>query len=178
MVDPVEDLVDNISFAYHAAALITHGQQILLRRSSQEDFWSPPGGIVKIGEDSEKALQRQLANEIHQEIITERLKWIVENLSENQGRQFHRIGFYYQAQLSPNSPWLTGEGPFFTTASENTSLQIEYCWFPCDPAARAGIRVAPEFLCGSPDAISNYGNPSGKLGIRIWEVSGTIRKKA
>lgn len=157
MVDSLRIKKHGVIFVYKTAGIITDGARVLLVRQGQEDAWDLPGGRVKMGEESGAAVQRNLAEDLGQEVIIDRLAWVAEKCLEEQGQRRHEIGLYYLAHLPPGSTWLKGDGPFRVAINlpDGAARIGEFCWFPYDP-----------------------GQVSGKLGTKTWGVSGTIKIKA
>jgi ADP-ribose pyrophosphatase YjhB (NUDIX family) len=157
MVDSLWIKKNGVIFVYKTAALIIDGSRVLLQRQGAEDDWGLPGGKVKMGEESGAALRRVLAEALGQEAVLDQLLCVAEDCFEAQGQQRHELGLYYLAHLLPDSSWLKSDGPFrVANKLPDGAAQIsEFCWFPYDP-----------------------GQVSGKLGTKIWSVSGTIKIKA
>ncbi|HUA32533.1 MAG TPA: NUDIX domain-containing protein [Candidatus Binataceae bacterium] len=79
-------------FTYRVGAIIIRDDHVLLMRNLAEDYWFVPGGRVEIGEPAEKALAREIAEELNVTASVERLIWINEN--------FFRAGQTYQHELA------------------------------------------------------------------------------
>ncbi len=80
-------------------AICKHDNKILILQGDSEDFWYVPGGRVKMLENREDALKRELAEEIGVPIKRKRLIWSVENFFTLSERKFHEISFYYEVEL-------------------------------------------------------------------------------
>lgn len=157
MVDSLWVENNGVIFIYRAAGVITDGQRVLLKRQDESQHWALPGGKVKMGEDSESALRRILAEDLCHEVMFDRLLWVVENHIEEESQKRHVLGLYYLAHLSPDSPWLRDSGPFRVQkpTPDGAAQHTEFAWFPYNP-----------------EEISK------NLGTKIWDVSGTIKIKA
>ena len=71
--------VEETCFNYRVGAICKHGDKILILQGNGEDFWYVPGGRVKMLENSEDALKRELAEELAVPIKVKRSLWSVEN---------------------------------------------------------------------------------------------------
>ncbi|MHA1188462.1 MAG: NUDIX domain-containing protein [Candidatus Heimdallarchaeota archaeon] len=72
---------DEIGFfgGYRIAGIMVKEGKVLLQSDEYNDFWTTPGGGVKIFESSEEALKREFQEELEADITVERLLYIVEN---------------------------------------------------------------------------------------------------
>ncbi|WP_377865235.1 NUDIX hydrolase [Bacillus sp. R86525] len=91
--------VEETCFNYRVGAICKHDNKILILQDEGEDYWYVPGGRVKILENSEDALKRELAEEVGVPIEVKRLIWSVENFFTLSERKFHEISFYYEVEL-------------------------------------------------------------------------------
>ncbi|WP_144611778.1 NUDIX hydrolase [Bacillus cereus] len=91
--------VEETCFNYRVGAICKHDNKILILQGDGEDFWYVPGGRVKMLENSEDALKRELAEELAVPIEVKRLIWSVENFFTLSKRKFHEISFYYEVEL-------------------------------------------------------------------------------
>ncbi|MDV5068763.1 NUDIX hydrolase [Bacillus sp. W1] len=91
--------VEKTCFNYRVGAICKHDNKILILQGDGEDFWYVPGGRVKMLENSEDALKRELAEELGVPMKGKRLIWSVENFFTLSGRNFHEISFYYEVEL-------------------------------------------------------------------------------
>lgn len=56
--------VEKTCFNYRVGAICKHDNKILILQNKGEDYWYVPGGRVKLLENSEDALKRELAEEL------------------------------------------------------------------------------------------------------------------
>ncbi|PQZ46622.1 MULTISPECIES: NUDIX hydrolase [Bacillus] len=91
--------VEETCFNYRVGAICKHDNKILILQDEGEDYWYVPGGRVKMLENSEDALKRELAEELAVPIEVKRLIWSVENFFTLSERKFHEISFYYEVEL-------------------------------------------------------------------------------
>jgi 8-oxo-dGTP pyrophosphatase MutT (NUDIX family) len=87
-----------------SAGVILRGEQVLLHRGREDDFWTLPGGTIDLGERSDAALCREIDEEMHVTASVVRLLWIVENRFTYVGCRFHEIGFYWLLDV-PERAW-------------------------------------------------------------------------
>ncbi|MGU3369664.1 NUDIX hydrolase [Bacillus mycoides] len=91
--------VEETCFNYRVRAICKHDNKILILQDEGEEYWYVPGGRVKMLENSEDALKRELAEEVGVPIKVKRLIWSVENFFTLSERKFHEISFYYEVEL-------------------------------------------------------------------------------
>jgi ADP-ribose pyrophosphatase YjhB (NUDIX family) len=82
------------AFNLRVAAILGRGDEILLCSVDRLDYWFLPGGRVRLGESSDGALARELAEELGHELPARRLALIVENIYHD-GTLQHEVGLYY-----------------------------------------------------------------------------------
>ena len=114
---------DGFRFNFRVGAIIINEGQLLLCHDPQGDFWYVPGGRVEMGEESRAALKRELAEELGKSVRVGRMLWLIENLFELGGKQFHEIGLYYAVDcpIKPSSKPFEG--------LEN-GQPLTFRWFP------------------------------------------------
>jgi ADP-ribose pyrophosphatase YjhB (NUDIX family) len=83
------------TFNLRVAAVITRGDQILLCTVDTLDYWFLPGGRIRLGEPSDAALAREMAEELGRDLPGAKLALVVENIFDKQSLQ-HEIGLYYR----------------------------------------------------------------------------------
>ena len=87
------------------AAIIRRGEEVLLCTVDGLDYWFLPGGRVRLGEASDAALARELAEVLGHELRAGDLAFALENIFDGNGIQ-HEIGLYYHvawpATLAPD----------------------------------------------------------------------------
>ena len=118
------------TFNLRVAAVLTHGEDILLCTVEGLDYWYLPGGRVRLGEPAGTALARELAEELGRDFPAGELALVVENIYTWHGIG-HEIGFYYRltwpAALDPGD--LAGGEPGhsfrWAPAGELGSLRFE-----------------------------------------------------
>ena len=88
---------ENVGFfgGYRVAGIMVKDEKILLQTDEFYDFWTTPGGGIKMFEASDEALKREFKEELDVEINVERLLYIVENSFEFEGQLFHGLELYF-----------------------------------------------------------------------------------
>jgi ADP-ribose pyrophosphatase YjhB (NUDIX family) len=88
------------TFNLRAAAVIIHDQKVLLCTVDGLGYWFLPGGRVRIGEPAQRALLRELAEELGHRFPAGRLALVVENIYRD-GSPQHEVGLYYRLGWPP-----------------------------------------------------------------------------
>ena len=149
-IDPSRDQRQNVTFElagttfiYRGAAVILRGNEVLLGRELQLDFWYLPGGRVLIGEHAEAAVRREVREELRSEPANTSLLWIHENFFAHGDQSFHEIGLYFRVGLPPDAPALGWQSPVVSTDTAD-GVTEEWRWVRVD--ALSGIDLRPPFL--------------------------------
>ena len=121
-------------FNYRVAAIVLRDGCVLTCREDDDDYVMLPGGRVEMGESSETALRREIAEEVHATAGAARLLFTVENFFEREAQRFHELAIYYLVELPPDVPFRRG-GVAFETFDEGYRLRFEWV-----PLAGAGLR--------------------------------------
>jgi ADP-ribose pyrophosphatase YjhB (NUDIX family) len=82
-------------FNFRVAAVISHDQKVLLCTVDGLGYWFLPGGRVRFGEPAQRALSRELAEELGHRFTAGRLAFVVENIYRDSSLQ-HEVGLYYR----------------------------------------------------------------------------------
>ena len=83
------------TFNLRVAAVISHDQKVLLCTVDGLGYWFLPGGRVRFGEPTQRALSRELAEELGHRFPAGRLALVVENIYWNSSLE-HEVGLYYR----------------------------------------------------------------------------------
>ena len=67
-------MLDWYKFNYRVAAIIKKDGKILLHKSKKDNFYTIPGGRVKVGESSIKTLKREFIEKIEKDINVKEIK--------------------------------------------------------------------------------------------------------
>jgi 8-oxo-dGTP pyrophosphatase MutT (NUDIX family) len=90
-------LTDSHVFNYRVSCLLNVDGFILLHTLADDDFYTLPGGRCKFGEESSRAIKRELQEEISEKIIAGPLLWVIENFFEFQQNHYHELNLVYRA---------------------------------------------------------------------------------
>lgn len=90
------------SFSYRVAGIIIHNNKILLQQAIKTDTWILPGGRSEINETSEKAVIREMKEELGVDVRAKRLIWIIENFNAYGIDKLHELGLYYLVEIINN----------------------------------------------------------------------------
>src|SRR6185437_3753010 len=82
-------------FNYRVAGIAIREGHVLTCREDDDDYVMLPGGRVEMGEPSQVALAREIAEELHSTAEIGRLLYTVENFFERGGQRFHELAAYY-----------------------------------------------------------------------------------
>ena len=101
----VSVMIDNVKFNYRAGLIIECGNEILVEVNPDIDFVTLPGGRVKTGETTIKALKREIQEEMHYNLKDDDvfLKGIVENFFTIEDKKFHEIFYVYKMKINNNA---------------------------------------------------------------------------
>lgn len=88
------------TFNFRVAAVISHDQKVLLCTVDGLGYWFLPGGRVRFGEPAQRALSRELTEELGHQFPAGRLAFVVENIYWDSSLQ-HEVGFYYRLAWPP-----------------------------------------------------------------------------
>lgn len=130
-------------FNYRTAAIAIRDGHVLVCREDDDDYVMLPGGRVEMGEASDVALAREVAEELHSTAVIQRLVFTAENFFEHNGVHIHEIGTYYLIDLPVDFPFRAG-GVVRETQDEGLTLRFQ--WVPIDGGALSEIRLQPRWM--------------------------------
>jgi ADP-ribose pyrophosphatase YjhB (NUDIX family) len=81
-------------------AVIVKGDEILLCKTKNSQFYFLPGGHVEFGETAAVALARELKEELGVETVSADFMGSLENLYQQNGDEFHEYNFIFRAEIS------------------------------------------------------------------------------
>ena len=91
--------IENYKLNIRAAGIIEHNGKILLHKEEDTDHYALIGGRIKIGEDSEKAVKREIEEELGKKVKTTGYIATIENFFEEKGQKYHEILFVHKAEF-------------------------------------------------------------------------------
>ncbi len=125
-------------FLLRVAGIARRGDDVLLHRAEDDDFWSLPGGRVLFGEAAEEALVREMLEEIGYEVEVGPLVVIVENffiheqldraLDETGEVGYHEMGLYFHIE-APGVLMDRDEFSGTELAGTDREFRLEFRWF-------------------------------------------------
>lgn len=84
-----------IRFNYRVGGILIQHEHVLCETTSEEDFWSLPGGRAELGESASVTLLREMQEELGILMNIERLLFIVENFFTEPNDSWHELGLYF-----------------------------------------------------------------------------------
>jgi ADP-ribose pyrophosphatase YjhB (NUDIX family) len=121
------------TFNLRVAAVIVRGGDLLICTVDGVGHWFLPGGRVHLGELSDAALARELAEELGLALPGARLALVVENVYRDPSRH-HEIGLYYRV------PWPDALDP--ADLHRGTEPGHHFRWVPLAELGSAGFQPA------------------------------------
>ncbi len=133
-------------FNFRVAGLCVHDGYALLNRAVPDKSWNLPGGRCHMGEPSNKAIERELREELGVAVQITRLLWFVENFFGNADEQVHQLACVYLFELPVGSSPLAKDQIHtgIDTGIEGEDLQLIFRWFPISDLP--AVRLYPMFL--------------------------------
>lgn len=121
---------DKLKFKFRVAAIFINDNQLLVDKYGEESYCLP-GGYVEIGEDSEKAIIRELKEEtgLNFEII--KFGGIIENFFTNvRNQKTHGIDFYYFVKLNNDNQTIDKLNMNYVENDKSGTIEHHYNLIP------------------------------------------------
>ena len=94
---------ENSKFKCRTNGIIIKDNKVLVVQIANNPFYCLPGGHIELGEDSRKAVEREMKEETKLNVKAENLVSIAESFFKGtDGKKFHEISFYYLLKLNEN----------------------------------------------------------------------------
>jgi ADP-ribose pyrophosphatase YjhB (NUDIX family) len=117
-----------------ACGIALRDEKILLQRAEWDQLWAVPGGSIELGERSDRALAREMREELRIEVRVGQLAYVIENLFEDRGTSFHEFGFYYLMDVLDDHV-CAAVGEF-----KGVECHLFFRWFDLDELTTIDIR--------------------------------------
>ena len=130
-------------FNYRVAGAAMRDDHVLVCREDDDDYCMLPGGRVEVGEASDAALVREMAEELAMPVDVGSLLFTYESFYGRAGDRFHELGFVYAIDL-PDDIRPGGNQPFLVREDEGHLLQ--FSWLPLEGPALAQASLQPPWL--------------------------------
>lgn len=136
--DDISFELDSSIISWRAAALINDGKSILLQRKINDASLAPIGCRVKVGETFEKALRREIKEEINLNLKIDRLLFVIENFAVIDSKRYQEISFIYNI-IFDNKEFKYYQDIFVIDG-------IEFVWVKISDLYSNKISLKPEIL--------------------------------
>jgi len=130
-------------FQMRAVAIVRRNGHILMHRATHEQFWSLPGGRIEFGETASESLEREILEELGCASKLGPLRFLVENLFVYETRAVHEVGWYFEAELIGDFPFVTGDICYRTI---DGASELEFRWVPDAAEAYREFPLMPPML--------------------------------
>ena len=128
-----------ITFMYRVGGVAMHEDRLLVEKNLEHGFCFVPGGRVEYGENALETLEREVREELGEEVTVGRLVVVADNIFELDGERYQEVGLYFLIEFAPGAEVLRRQGPFSGTEPGTT-----FQWIRLDEIEQAGL--FPVFL--------------------------------
>lgn len=119
-----------LKFKFRVSAIFINDNQLLVNKYGEESYCLP-GGYVEIGENSEKAIIRELKEETGLDFEIIKFGGITENFFTNlRNQKTHGIDFYYFVKLNDDSETIDKLNMNYIENDKNGKIEHHYSWIP------------------------------------------------
>lgn len=130
-------------FNFRVAGAAIRDGHVLVCREDEDDYCMLPGGRVEMGEASDTALRREMAEELAMPVELGSLLFTYESFYGRAGDRFHELGFIYAIEL-PDDVRPGGQQPFLVREDEGHLLQ--FSWLPIEGPALTVASLQPPWI--------------------------------
>jgi 8-oxo-dGTP pyrophosphatase MutT (NUDIX family) len=130
-------------FNFRVAGAAVRDGHVLVCREDDDDYCMLPGGRVEMGEASDVALIREMAEELAMPVGIGALLFTYESFYGRAGDRYHELGFIYGIEL-PDDIRPGGRQPFLVREDEGHLLQ--FSWLPLEGQALLEASLQPPWL--------------------------------
>ena len=132
----IEEYIVNL----RAVAIIVNDKKVLFQKRKQDEFWTLPGGKIRVSETGEETIIRELSEEIGvNNCFVERMHSVSEYFFEFGEDKYHQYILAYVVKVNDNDILSNIE---FEGLEKNENLIFK--WFDIDTINEAPIK--PDFL--------------------------------
>lgn len=137
--------LENYNLNVRTCAFIRCKGEILVCEHKNKNYYSLPGGRVKVGEDSKEALLRELKEELNYDLGENdlRITRVIENFFVSKGQNVHEYLFVYLCDLDES----LYNGDFKNLENENITMnwvkKEAFILFDVEPGVIKGIISNP-----------------------------------
>ncbi|MEF2663963.1 MAG: NUDIX domain-containing protein [Bacilli bacterium] len=137
--------LENYKLNVRTCAFIRCKGEILVCEHKNKNYYSLPGGRVKVGEDSKEALLRELKEELNYDLGENNLRItrVIENFFVSKGQNVHEYLFVYLCDLDES----LYNGDFKNLENENITMnwvkEEAFILFDVEPGVIKGIISNP-----------------------------------
>ena len=121
-------VLDNVKLNIRACGIIIHNNKLLVHKNITESHVALIGGRVKIGENSEETIKREIREEIGKEIEIKEFVSTIENFFYADDMPYHEIMFVYKVDF------IDEEDKKITDTIKNVEgdKELKYEWIDID----------------------------------------------
>ena len=131
----------NLRFSYRVGGVAIRDGKVLLQQPVEGGFCFLPGGRAELQESAGETLRREMQEELHADVVVERLLWVVENFFERGGKTFHELGLYFLMTF-PDDSSVGDTSKTFLVEEVNHKFVLQ--WYALD--SLDSVQVYPSFL--------------------------------
>ncbi|MBD3192674.1 MAG: NUDIX domain-containing protein [Candidatus Heimdallarchaeota archaeon] len=109
----------------------------------KEPFYRPLGGKIEFGEQSQKAVKREIKEEIDAEVGNLRYLGVIENIYHHKGKQSHELMFIYDGEFLEDSYYMQSSIEGFEITDDR---KFKVHWKSLNDFADGTLTLYPEGL--------------------------------
>jgi len=128
-------------FKFRVVGVAQNGDQILLHKIANHNYWSLPGGKIEQQEPSIEALKREMCEELQIEVQVGKMIWIMENFYQKKHKFIHELALYFLMTFPANHEIYRKKEPFFGFEGDK---QLTFQWISLNELD--SIALYPLFL--------------------------------
>jgi ADP-ribose pyrophosphatase YjhB (NUDIX family) len=133
-------------FTYRIGGIFIHNGHILCQKSTlnpQDPYWFLPGGRAELGESAIETLQREMREELDEDVQVKRLLYLVENFYTDTVHH-HELSLYFEIAFAPNSYLYQNKNTIQRPDEDEQPMIFE--WLPLTDLPKK-MCLRPHLLC-------------------------------